>query len=135
MTGGTYQRGPIVYDVPESTLVGVVRVIRPAVELIPGVSFSPLGVYGGVLLTLISGPSPESWVLLDPVTGEESERHAANAFGDALLDQIVASVWIAEYPDKGSLGYGNKTRPSVFIGVLTALGLRPGGLVPLQPSG
>ena len=96
MTGGTYQRGPIVYDVPESTLVGVVRVIRPAVELIPGVSFSPLGVYGGVLLTLISGPSPESWVLLDPVTGEESERHAANAFGDALLDQIVASVWIAE---------------------------------------
>ena len=96
MTGGTYQRGPIVYDVPESTLVGVVRMIRPAVEITLGVSFSPLRVYGGLLLTLISGPSPESWVLLDPLTGEESERHAANACDDALLDHLVASVWIAE---------------------------------------
>ena len=94
-TGGTYQRGPIVYDVPESTLLRVVDLITPAAELNLGASFSPLIVYGGLVLTLVSGPCPESWILLDPSTGEESERHAANAFGEALLGQLVASVWVA----------------------------------------
>ena len=101
-TGGTYQYG-LIFDVPQSTGWRVTDFIVPLVDLAPDVPFSPSRVFGGLLFTtLVTGLCPESWVLLDPSTGEEAERHAANAFDEALLDQLVASVWIPEYPDRGS---------------------------------
>ena len=71
-------------------------------DLVPDVPFSPSRVFGGLsFTTFVTGLCPESWVLLDPSTGEEAERHAANAFDEALIDQLVASVWLPEYPDRG----------------------------------
>ena len=102
-SAGTYQAVSLVFDISRSWWWRVAETAPgPISDRLPGFSSDPMDEYIGLAFTPIAPAFGEfcleSWVFVDPATGKEWDRHAVDAFDEELIDQLVASMWIAEHP-------------------------------------